>query len=456
MSIDRDAVLELTVSDDGMSVYGTFLPPIGEGQPFTPEYVDAVLENGGIVFGVLQQAVSEAIFACNTELRSVENVLIAEGSPPQSARPAYWDVSVATVHGGSVNEPDALRVDYKKETHFQVVYSGDKLAVLVPPSEGVAGTDVYGKEISFSVEKVPSCEPGEHTRVDDDVAYAVVGGQLVITADEFHVEDHLLISGDIGYGTGSIEFPGNVSVKGEIKEGFHIWAAGDITADRTVDVSEIYCKGNFAGAGGIIGRGKSLLRAGGSVSVRFVGNCYVESKLSVKVTHYAYHARIGCLGSFSTEKGGRIIGGIITAAEGITCATLGNAAGIPTFVRVGIDFIAERKLRLNRERYRSITLRLQKLTERVGNDPSDRQLDILHRLEEERNKHTRALGVLAERLDVCEDAAVTVTGTVFPGVRIQICRAEYTVREVMKSAVFRLDKATGHIVSSRIESPTGQ
>jgi uncharacterized protein len=455
MSIDRDAVLEIFVSEDGMSVYGTFLPPLGEGRPFTPEYVDAVLENGGILAGTLPDAISEAIFTCNTERRAQERVRIAEGREPQAARPAYWDVTVATVHGGPENEPDALRVDYKNETHYQVVYSGDKLAVLVPPSEGTAGVDVYGKEIPFPVEAVPRREPGANTKVEDDVAYAAVGGQLVVTDSDFRVEDHLLVSGDIGYGTGSIEFPGDVTVKGEIKEGFHIWAGGDITADRTVDVSEIYCKGSFSGAGGIIGRGKALLRAGGAVSVRFVGNCHVESKDSVKVTHYAYHARTGCLGTFSMEKGGRVIGGVITAARGITCATLGNAAGIPTLIRSGIDFIVERKLRINRERHQDITLRLQRLTERVGDDPSDRQLDILHKLEEERNKHALALGELTERLDVCEDAAIVVTGTVYPGVRIQICRAEYTVREVMKSVVFRLDKATGHVISSRLEGPRG-
>jgi len=454
MAIDRDAVLEISVSDDGMTAYGTFLPPIGEGLPMTPDYVDSVLESAGVVAGIQTDGVAEAMFACNTDRRLQKDVVVARGEEPHPARPSFWDVTVATVRGGPEAVSDADRVDYKGETRFQVVYQGDKVAFLVPSSDGIPGLNVYGQEIQFETERVPAYQPGEGTRIDDDFVVAAVGGQLVITETEFRVEDRLEIFGDVGYGTGSIEFPGDVSVKGEIKEGFHIWAGGNITADRTVDVSEIYCRGGFTGAGGLIGRGKALLRAGDTVSVRFIGNCFVESKASVLVKQYVYHARVGCLGTFTMGKGGRVIGGIITAARGVSCGTLGNAAGIPTLVRCGTNFIVERKLRLNRENHEKITLRLQKLVEKLGENPTHRQLDILRQLEEEQDKYAQALGELTEGLDVADDATITVTEAVHPGVRIQIGRAEYIVRDTVKSVVFHLDKASGQIVTTKIERAT--
>ncbi len=452
--MDRDAILEVSVSEDAMTAYGTFLPAVGSGRMFTSDYVDAVLESAGVVHGIRHDEIADAILACNTGHHMQENIPVATGSVSTPSRPAYWDLTVATVHGGSLTDTaeETERIDYKDATHLQVVYAGDKLAVLVAAEEGEAGMDVYGRELAAGTEAVPPHVPGANTRVDDGVALAEVGGRLVVTSTEFLIEDYLEISGDIGFATGSIEFPGDVSVKGEIKEGFHIWAGGTIHADRTVDVSEIYCRGDFSCAGGIIGRGKALLRSGGSVHVRFVGNCYVESKDSVVVKQYAYHGRIGCLGSFSMEKGGRIIGGVVTAAGSIECGTLGNNAGIPTHIRGGVNFIVERKMRLKREKHHKITTRLDRLTARMGDHPTSRQLEIVRTLEKEQKKLTHGMSELAATMYVPDHVRITVTETVYPGVVIQIGRAEYAVVDPLHGTEFSVDPSSGHIVARKIET----
>ena len=484
--MDRDAILEISISDDRMSVYGTFLPPIEAGRPFSPDFVEAVLENQSVVHGTLDEAIGEAMFASNTEKRAQKDVLIARGTVAVPERPPYWKICAPVADGGApgdgaaaedggapdadeaapatdgdspgagaatgnVVRTDSLRIDYKNETHVQIVHAGQKLAELEPALEGVEGTDVLGNQIPFPTQTVPSYQPGANTSVENDIACATVSGRMLVNAKEFYVEDRLEISGDIGYGTGSIEFPGDVVVKGEIKEGFHIWAGKSVTADRTVDVSQIYCRGAFHSTGGIIGRGKALLRTADEIHVRFVGNCHVESKSSIHVKQYVYHSHIGCLGAFSMEKSGRVIGGVITAAKGVECNTLGNSAEIATYVRVGIDFIVERKLRLNREKHHQITLRLQKLTAKLSDNPTDRQLDIVHRLEEARNRYAEALGELTDGLDIHEDAQVVASGDIYPGVRVQICRAEYVVTEKMKAVRFRLEKESGRIVAGPIK-----
>lgn len=453
--MDRDAILEITISDDRMTAFGTFLPPLGAGRLFSPEYVDAVLENHGIVYGVLHDAIAEAMLACNTERRAKEEIVVARGTEPIAERPEYWEIENPPRESTGESDPAALRVDYKGMTKIDVVLAGDRVAVKVPAAEGTVGYDLFGTELPFQTQSVSTRQPGRQTRVTDDAVYADVGGQLIVTNTEFYVDDRLEISGDVGFQTGSIEFPGDVVVKGEIKEGFHIWAGKGVVADRTVDVSEIYCRGDFFSAGGIIGRGKALLRAGGSVHVRFVGNCHVESKSSISVQQYAYHGRIGTLGSFSMEKSGRVIGGVITAVDGIACNKLGNPAGVRTCARAGIDFIAERKLRLTREKHQAIALRLQKLTNKLGENPSDRQLDIVYRLEEARNRYAKMLSALTESLDRNESAEIVVTGEVFPGAYVQICRAEYIVTEKMKAVRFYLEKETGRVIPAPIKKDEG-
>ena len=448
--MDQNGFVELSVDGDEMIARADFFPPSGKGVPLSPDYVDTLLESDGIVHGLDEEAISEAVFFVNTERRATEGVVVARGTTPKAARPPFYRVLEE-----SPNRPeaggDASRVDYKGLSRIPIVHAGDIIARLVPAEDGVSGMTVRGAEIPFETIDIEELSPGKNTHIADTDVVAEVGGLLMSSDGRFFVEDRLEIDGDVGYGTGSIEFPGDVVLKGEIKDGFHVWAGGSVTSSTTVDVSEIYCREEFSSTGGLVGRGKALLRCGGKVQVRFVGNCYVESKSSVYVKQYVYHSHIGCRDRFATGKKGQIIGGIITAVNGLRCATLGNDVNIPTHIRVGIDFIVERKLRLIKEKFVTLKLRTQKLIDNLGDDPTDRQIDILQRLEDSRNRLATQMGELATVLDTNEEAEVIVDGAVFPGVHIQICRASYQVVEVLSHVRFVLEKSTGRIVPKPLD-----
>ena len=442
---DRDATVELTVSADGMEAHATMYPASGNGRMLEPDYIDSVMEVHGVVEGIDTEAIAEAMFAVNTEHRMREGLLVARGRQPVNARVAFWRVILDT-GPREVTWGDTEQADYRQVTKLPVVHPGELVAKRIPEREGLVGITVRGEEIPFSVEQVDAPEPGDNIRVEEDSAYAEIGGQLQVVSGSFRVEDRLEISGEVGYETGSIEFPGDVILKGEIKDGFHIWAGRSVSALVTVDVSEIYCRGDFSSKMGIIGRGKALLRCGGKVQTRFVTSCHVESKESIYVDQYAYMSYLGCQDRLAMGKKGRLVGGTVTAVNGIRAFAIGNRAGVPTVVRAGIDFIAERKLRLIREKHQAVTLRLQRFSEMAGDDPNDRQLDILRHLEDRQNRLAVRMGEVAGALDANEDAEIVVDGTVFPGVVIQVCRATHRVETELSGARFRLEKASGHVL----------
>jgi uncharacterized protein (DUF342 family) len=448
--VDRDGVVELTISDDGMTVVAAFLPPVGEGRLLEPDYVETMLEARGVVFGIDQERIGEAVFAVNTERRIQEDIVVARGSAPQAARPAYFEI-ISGVDDTPHHWDERERADYKMVSRLPVVHAGEVIARRIPEREGVVGMTVRGEEIPFTVESVDTTVPGEHTRIAEDEVIAEIGGQLEIRGGAFHIIDRLEITGSVGFATGSIEFPGDVILRGEVKDGFHIWAGRSITAAATVDVSEVYCRGDFTSTAGVIGRGKALLRCGGKVQARFASSCYVESKSSVFLEHYAYQSHIGCRDRLAMGKKGRIVGGVVTSVNGIHAFAVGNQAAVPTLVRAGIDFIAERKLRLLTEKHQAVTLRLQRLVAVAGEDPTDRQLDILNRLEESRSALASQMGEVAGALDANEGAGVVVDGPVFPGVQVQICRSSYTVSESLTNVRFSLEKETGRVVVAPIK-----
>lgn len=444
--MDRDGFVELEISADGMSVTGHFSPPLGEGRLLTPDYLEMLFEARGITTGIMTEEIGEVIFEVNTSHRGREGVLVARGTPPVSARPAFYRVLQESRPREDLSNTSD-RIDYRRVSRLPVVHKDEIIARLVPAIEGRSGTTVRGEEIPFPTLPVETLQPGKHTRVDGDTVVAEIGGQLQIRDGSFHVESYLEITGDVGYETGSVEFPGDISLKGEVRDGFHIWAGGSITASGTVDVSEIYCRGDFSAVGGIVGRGKALLRCGGRITCRFIGNCAVESKSSLFVKQYIYHATLGTLDRLAMGNRGRIIGGTITAAESVRCYVAGNPVHVPTVIRVGINFVVERKLRHCSEKQQAATLKLQKLSKALSGDPTDRQLDILHRLEEVRNTMVTEMSELAGDLDRYEDAEVIVEGDVFPGVQIQICRGTFLVEEKMSRVRFSLDKLAGRITA---------
>ncbi len=445
--MDRDGLLEISISPDGMSATADFLPEIGAGRPITQDYVESLLETREVLYGVEWELIQETIFQVTTDKRSKHDVVIAHGKPPRPERPEYYKV-IGSDHLRDDSTGTKDRVDYKSQSRLSVVQAGQMIARKIPAQEGDPGYNIRGEEIPFSIEHVPSAVPGKNTREVKDKIVATVGGQLIQSERDFHVEDRIEISGAVGYETGSIEFPGDVVLKGDVQDGFHIWSGGNIEAYVTVDVSQVFCRRDFTSKGGLVGRGgKGLLRAGGRVQARFIGNCAVQSKSSVYVKDYVYHSRVSALDRLAMGKNGKIIGGTTTAAQGLRCKQLGNKAGITTVVRAGMDFVTERRHEVTRTKLEELSVRMSKLRAQLGgNDPTDRQLDILNRIEEARMKLTEQLATLIARLDINEEALIEVDGDVFPGVVVQICRATYTVEEPMAKVRFCLEKRTGRVV----------
>lgn len=448
--MDRDGIVEITVSSDGMAAFASFLPAIGAGRAITREYVEQVIEEHGIVHGVDSDAITDTLLAVLGDHHARDGVLIARGREAVASRPGFYRITVRQGEPVSVFS-DSERIDYRSVTRLPVVRAGEQLAVAVAPREGTPGITVRGEEIPPGVEPVDRVEPGRNTRVVGDTVVAEIGGQFQLREGTFLVEDRLEISDGVGYGTGSIEFPGDVILKGEVKDGFHIWAGRNIHATVPVDVSEIYCRGEFTSVAGLIGRGRALLRAGGRVQVRFIGNCAVETKSTIFVKQYVFQSHVACLGRLATGDHGAVIGGVVTAGEGVRCATIGNEAGVTTTIRVGIDFIVERRLRLIREKLIELTTRLDRMKAALDEDPTDRRLEIVNRLEETRQTLLMQMGELSAGLDAHEDAEVVVDGVVHPGVQIAICRATHAVDEAHTAVRFRLDKAAGRVVMESLK-----
>ena len=197
--------------------------------------------------------------------------------------------------------------------------------------------------------------------------------------------------------------------------------------------------------GGIIGRGKGLIRSRGGISTRFAEHCDIEALGPILVENTSLNSLIFTLDTIKTGEKGKIVGGHVQARAGMEVFNLGNAAGAHTEVSVGENYVMHRKLDFARDKYQTIAVAVQRLEERVktSNEPS--LVQQYNRLHEEAQRYQAMMVDIMTEINDCESASLTVLVTVYPGVVVEVCRVPLNITKEMKGVRFQLNKDTGKI-----------
>ena len=465
-AIRGDGRAEITIDEDVMSARALLTPSSPGGRPVTRGYIEQLLLREGVTHGIDWQAIDAAVEECSSHGPGVElprEVVIARGTPPVARVRSHFTLPPSFA---AVRELiDQASVDPAAALHqartLPVVYGGQTVAVLETERAGADGTNVRGDAVPFEDAPVESLAAGRNTRLQGDRIVAAKSGLLCISEGELIVKRDLALSCDVDNSTGDISFPGNLALSGTVADGYRLWVGGDLQAQETLDAHEVFCRGQLAATGGIIGKRRALVRCRGKVRGKFVESCTVESKSSVFVESFCYNADIMSLDRLMMGQHGKIVGGEVRAAHGVTADEIGNRAEVATRIVVGSDFVVARKLLSTKQKIESLKASIarvdRRLAERGERDaPGERQSEKLQnrrlRLAEKLDGYTVILENLVKKLDRNEQATVVARSAVHPGTIIEIGRAIYVVEESMGPSLFRLDVPAGRIV---VEMPGG-
>lgn len=456
-AIRGDGRVEITIDEDVMSARALLAPASSGGQPVTRGYIEQLLLREGVTHGIDWQAIDGAVEECASHAPGAERpgeVVVARGTQPVARLRSHFRLhpSLAAIRElideASADPAGALH----HSRSLPVVFAGQTVAVLESERPGVGGTNVRGEAVPSEDAPVESLSAGRNTRLQGDRIVAAKSGLLRISKGELVVERDLVLSCDVDNSTGDISFPGNLTLSGSVADGYRIWVGGDLQAKEALDAHEVFCRGGLAAAGGIIGKRRALVRCRGKVRAKFVESCTVESKSSVFVEGFCYNARIMCLDRLVMGQHGKIVGGEVRTAHGVSADEIGNRAEVATRVVVGTDFIIARKLLATRQRIESLQGSIDRVDRRLVDRPSENLRNRRLRLAEKLDGYTVVLENLVKKLDRNEQATVVARSAVHPGTVIEICRAIYVVEEPMGPSLFRLDVPAGRIV---VEAPGG-
>ena len=439
--------IELRVSDDKMTATASFFPPQGDGKPIALPAVQELLSSSSVRFGVDWDAVNTAIAACNSSRTRLPEVEIAHGIPPTDQVNSHLELEPSLLEKELPEKSEALAVDFKARSPFRLVKRGDLLARMVPRREGVAGVDVQGTAVAYAKSASPSPRPGKNTETKDDGVVAACDGRFATGGNSFWVSEVLEISGDVDYSTGHIDFPGDVIVQGQIKQGFKVKAGGSLTCAKTIEATEIQCGGDLVTDQGILGRAQSTVKAGGQVRAKFIENCFVEAGGDVIVSTGCLNAVISTLGAVTTGPRGVIIGGKLSAQRGVAAFQIGSSTGVRTEVCCGEDYRVQDKLAWIREKNAELSLKLKEVetslaSREKGNPIFTQMRDKLKNAIEKMNDSAKALTTSTAKN---RDAVVAARGDIHLGVIVEICRVPFQVTKPLNGVRLVLDSTSLYV-----------
>ena len=448
---ENDGKIILHFSKDNMEVRGDFHPFIIDGQAIEDDYIRNLLDEHRIIYGIKWDEIEYASRRCFDEHIPVMDVLIAQGNYPEEEIPEYLRMNPNL---GREKKPqkDKGAVDHRSRSPFVIVKKGQAVAVVKQKKTGVNGINVLGEEVKFTTSKIDGVQAGENTVMDGKFLRAAIDGQLVQIKGILSVRDYLQVKGPVGYRTGNIIFPGNVLLDGPVADGFKIYSGGSIVIKQTFDVTDAVSKKDLTVNGGIIGRGKAIVKVGGSLHTKFIENCQIACRKKVAVELDIINSKIYTIETLETGEKGRIVGSEVYALKGLTAGGLGKKTGRATLIHCGVDFLKERE----RERYngilRMLSIKIKHLRDLLETPEVNKEglESALSEMEAEKQKTQKIVTEMLSNMNSYEDAVVEVKGETAPGTLIEICHTALFVTEPLRKTRFRLDKINNKIITENL------
>lgn len=425
-----------------MTLSADFYPAEAGRLHLVQSQIEAFLAEKGIVYGIQTKTLQQAIYECNTGKKHLENITVAVGTPPKKEVPAYWRLEPGLFQEKHLT-PDG-RIDYKEWTPYIIVYANQLLARAVAPRPGELGYNVRGEAIPYGKKDVVKILPGRNTLIRGGEVYAKISGRLVQDRSYFHVDDALEVD-EVGYATGHIRFPGHLLVKNGVLAGFKVWVGQDLKVNATLDATDVYVHGHLEVKGGVLGKGRGLVRVGGDFHADFAENAKIDVLGSGFIRKTILHSEVLVNGDFSMGDNGKVLASLLMVRGNCDVSEVGNATRGARIV-AGIDFVLKRKA--DALQLTLIDLENKKFAIKSMHNPTEYDLNRLERIEAELADSLQQYNELNIKM-VNHQAVLKVTGHVYPSSIIELGHVVLEVREALHRKQFSLSE-DGH--SIRIEN----
>lgn len=333
-ALEMDALPMIHIAADKLSAWMMVFPPIGEGKELDQQMLDEALEKSGIAFGVDEDLLENLP---EQQERYFYLYNVAKGKPALQGKDGYIIERYDRVVEREFEVDAHDRVNYASLKFFQSIEKGDVICEAVQPTQGDPGRTVLDQEIPVKNGKAVSLVKGRNTEISEDGTKLVASqdGHVEYAGHGFQVNAVLKINDNVDYGTGNIDYAGDVHIRGNVCSGFSVKAAGNVVIDGVVEGGSVDAGGDLIVAKGIVGNSDAIIRAGRKVYAKYLENCIVHAKESLKADCIV-NSSVYSDGEIDVCSGrGCIVGGKIRAARKISAKIVGSKSGSKTSIFLG-------------------------------------------------------------------------------------------------------------------------
>ena len=442
----RDASFTLEISPDSMQAWTTTIPACG-GKPLDPDEIYRVLDKAGVTFGIDQAAINTL---CTAEKE--ERLLVASGTAAENGEDARFEVLIDDTRDRTPQIDANGLIDFRELGAIPTVSAEQPLLRRIPSTTGTVGRNVRGQIIEPTPGRTAQFAErliGAYVDKDDvNLLRAVFSGQPVRCGNGINVEQVLHVR-NVNMATGNISFDGTVNIDGEVLPGMRVQATGDIVVADVVDGAELDAGGDIRVGGGIIA--KANVRAGGSVSVRFVENSRVHAGTTIAIDDTALQSELQAdnqiIVGIKVPQRGRLAGGSARAMMLVKTPILGLPTGGVTTLLLGVNPSLEAE-------YQNLLQKIEKLREEESNleklvkhlTKQGDKTGMLERVKASWQQAVQSWGkllpereALEKKMSLIAGARIEVSACVDGAIDMTFGKKMKTIRQNYKSGVFSND-----------------
>lgn len=364
-STEKTKKIEVRISADGMQAFVKLSRPGKDAErgTYTVQEVMEALGAHHVTYGIDQEKILQTV---NEEIYGRE-VEAAKGIPVQNGLPGEYEFLFQRNLSRQPKELPDGSVDYLSIKTVETVSEGDTVAIYHPAIPGKDGMTVTGKKVPARNARDLPPLGGKHVlRSEDGLTYtAEISGKI-----EMNGNNRIMISPvyevreKVGTEIGNIDFAGDVVIHEGVTNGVTIRARGNVTIMGLVENCTIDAEGDVYLLKGVKGNGQTRITAGGNITAQFIEYAYVKAKGDITAdvffkSEVISDGVITLSGKFSS-----VVGGSMSAVEGVECYSIGNEFGVPTEVGAGVSPDRQSEALVSQKKIEAIQDRLEKI--RVG------------------------------------------------------------------------------------------
>jgi uncharacterized protein (DUF342 family) len=319
------------------------------GQCVRPDRLRALVQEAGIRYGLLLDALREAMVPADRQRR----IILARGRERRDGTDGRLEELIERTAPYRVRQDGSL--DFQGANLLVTVKRDQHLAQVLPPEQGAPGMTVLGAALQpkAGTPLKLSRAAGEGTALDESEARIVAAQSGIYTrkpGGKIAVSDLLVIDGDVDLASGSVDTDRPVLVKGDIKAGFALESRGSVMVEGCIEDAVVRVGGDLEVRSGILS-GKQIIEVCGTVVASHLEDRHVRCR-SLAIQQGVRRGVIEAREDVTTHS---IVGGRVSAGGNVTCTAIGSEFGEASIVQAAWDMACARQLQALQDQLDALT-----------------------------------------------------------------------------------------------------